>query len=81
MAKMTDATKAKVREASSGLKKVTEEQAKAIKELWETKSPKFEDVKKLVHKSVLYKITGSMEFAPKANRNERAEMLNSLLFS
>lgn len=81
MAKMTKEHLQKVKEASSGLKKLTEQQKKAIYDLWVNKDEKFEQVKKLVHKSVLYMITGDIEFAPKTNRNERAEQLNAILFS
>ena len=81
MAKMTKEHLQSVKEASSGLKKLDEKQKEAIKKLWETNDERFEQVKKLVHKSVLYQITGSSEFAPKANRNERAEALNAILFS
>ena len=81
MAKMNEETKAKVREASAGLKKLSAQQEKAIKKLYEAGDKKFEDVVKLVHKSVLFKITGDNRFAPKATRNIRAEQLNSILFS
>lgn len=81
MAKMNDEQKAKIKEASQGLKKLTPEQEKAIKVLYETKDKRFDEVKKIVHKSVLYKLTGDIEFAPKTNRNERAEQLNAILFS
>lgn len=79
--KMTDEQKAKIKEASQGLKKLTSEQEKAIKKLYEEKDARFEEVKKIVHKSVLFKLTGDIEFAPKQNRNERAEALNKILFS
>ena len=77
----TTETRMKQSEANQGLKKLTEKQEKAIMELWKNNDPKFEEVKKIVHKSVLYKLTGDVEFAPKANRNERAEKLNAILFS
>ena len=77
----TAETKMKQSEANQGLKKLTEKQEKAIMELWKNNDPKFQEVKKLVHKSILYKLTGDVEFAPKANRNERAEKLNAILFS
>lgn len=81
MAKMTDEQKNKIKEASQGLKKLTPEQEKAIKVLYETNDPKLADVEKIVHKSILYKITGDIRFAPKSTRNERAEQLNEILFS
>lgn len=81
MSTKSEQAKQAVKEASSGLKKVTPEQEKAIKALYDTKDKRFEEVKKIVHKSVLYRITGDIEFAPKANRNERAEQLNAILFS
>lgn len=81
MAKMTEETKQKVREASAGLKKLTADQTKAIKKLYETNDKRFEDVVKIVHKSILYKITGDKRFAPKTKTNERAEELNRILFS
>ena len=79
--KMTDEQKAKIKEASQGLKKVTPEQEKAIKKLYDENDVRFEEVAKIVHKTVLYKITGDVRFAPKASRNERAEALNKILFS
>lgn len=81
MAKMTDEQKTKIKEASQGLKKLTPEQEKAIKKLYKEKDERFEEVKKIVHKSVLFKLTGDVEFAPKQNRNERAEALNKILFA
>lgn len=81
MAKMTDEQKTKIKEALQGLKKLTSEQEKAIKKLYKEKDARFEEVKKIVHKSVLFKLTGDIEFAPKQNRNERAEALNKILFS
>lgn len=81
MAKASIETKEKIRQASSGLKKLTKEQETAIKALYDAKDEKFEHVKKLVHKSVLYKITKDKVFAPKTGRNERAEQLNEILFS
>ena len=81
MSKMSNEQKAKIKEASQGLKKVTEEQAKRIFDLYETGDEKFKEIEKLVHKSVLYKITGDKRYAPKSTRNERAEALNDLLFS
>lgn len=81
MAKMTKEHLTRVKEASSGLKKLTDEQKSAIKNLWEMKDSKMVDVEKLVHKSVLFSITGDIKYAPKQNRNERAEQLNAILFS
>lgn len=81
MAKMTETQKNKIKEASQGLKKLTPEQRDAIYKLWNTNDVRFEEVKKIVHKSVLYQITGSTEFAPKSTRNERSEELNKILFS
>lgn len=81
MTKMSEETKAKVREASSGLKKLTKDQEKAILKLYETGDEKFKEVEKIVHKSVLYSLTKDIRFAPKANRNEKAETLNAILFS
>lgn len=81
MTKMSEETKAKVREASSGLKKLTKDQEKAILKLYETGDEKFKEVEKIVHKSVLYNLTKDIRFAPKANRNEKAEALNTILFS
>lgn len=81
MAKMTDEQKCKIKEASQGLKKLTSEQEKAIKKLYEANDSRFDEVVKIVHKSVLYKITGDVKFAPKSTRNERAEQLNEILFS
>lgn len=81
MAKMTDEQKAKIKEASQGLKKLTKEQEKAILKLYETGDEKFKEVEKIVHKSVLYKLTKDIRFAPKATRNEKAEALNAILFS
>lgn len=68
-------------EASSGLKKVTEKQAEAILKLWKSGDVKMAEVEKIVNKGILFKITGDMKYAPKTNRNERAEMLNAILFS
>lgn len=78
---MNEQTKAKVREQASGIKKVSEKQADAIKKLYETKDPKFSEVEKLVHKSVLYKITGNPKYAPKTGKSEKALKLNEILFS
>ena len=78
---MNEQTKAKVREQASGIKKVSEKQANAIKKLYETKDPKFSEVEKLVHKSVLYKITGNSKYAPKTGKSEKALKLNEILFS
>lgn len=78
---MNEQTKQKVKEASSGLKKLTKEQEKAILELYKTGDARFADVEKLVHKSILYKLTGDIRFAPKQSRNEKAEALNAILFS
>lgn len=77
----TAAQKAKVAEASKGLKKLTVEQVKKIKELYDAGDERFAEVEKLVHKSILFKITGDIKYMPKANRNIRAEQLNSILFS
>lgn len=71
----------KAKQASSGLKKLTEAQKEAIKALYDAKDKRFAEVEKLVNKSELYKITGDEKFAPKVNRNEKAELLNSILFS
>lgn len=81
MAKMTKEHLAKVREASSGLKKLDDKQKEAIFKLWETNDSKMTEVEKLVHKSVLFAITGDRKYAPKQGRNERAEQLNEILFS
>lgn len=81
MAKMTETQKNKIKEASKGLKKLTPEQEKAIKKLYETNDSRFSEVEKIVHKSILFKITGDIKFAPKSTRNERAEQLNEILFS
>lgn len=78
---MNEQTKQKVKEASSGLKKLTKEQEKAILELYKSGDKKFADVEKLVHKSILFKLTGDTKYAPKQNRNEKAEALNAILFS
>lgn len=81
MAKMTETQKTKIKEASQGLKKLTPEQEKAIKKMYELQDERFSDVEKLVHKSILYKLTGDFKYAPKSSRNERAEELNKILFS
>lgn len=81
MAKMTEAQRNKIKEASQGLKKLTPEQEKAILKLYETNDPKFNEVEKIVHKSILYKLTKDVKYAPKSTRNERAEQLNEILFS
>lgn len=70
----------KAKQASSGLKKLTEAQKEAIKALYEAGDKRFTEVEKLVNKTVLYQITGDNKYAPKANRNERADSLNSILF-
>ena len=70
----------KQREANVGLKKLTEEQKNAIKKLYDENDPRFLQVEKLVNKSELFKITGDTKYAPKQNRNEKAELLNSILF-
>lgn len=81
MTKMTEEQKNKIKAASQGLKKLTPEQEKAIKKLYETNDSRFSEVEKIVHKSILFKITGDIKFAPKSTRNERAEQLNEILFS
>lgn len=81
MAKMTDEQKNKIKEASQGLKKLSFAQEQAIKRLYEANDPKLTDVEKIVHKSILYKLTGDVKYAPKSTRNERAEQLNEILFS
>lgn len=81
MTKMTEEQKNKIKAASQGLKKLTSEQVKAIKKLYETNDSRFSEVEKIVHKSILFKITGDVKFAPKSTRNERAEQLNEILFS
>lgn len=70
----------KAKQASSGLKKLTEAQKEAIKALYEAKDKRFTEVEKLVNKTVLYQITGDTKYASKQNRNEKAELLNSILF-
>lgn len=70
----------KAKQASSGLKKLTEAQREAIKALYEAGDKRFSEVEKLVNKSELYKITGDTKYAPKQNRNEKADLLNSILF-
>lgn len=70
----------KAKQASSGLKKLTEAQKEAIKALYEAGDKRFTEVEKLVNKTVLYQITGDSKYAPKANRNEKADLLNSILF-
>lgn len=81
MAKMTEEQKNKIKEASQGLKKLTSEQEKAIKKLYETNDPKLVEIEKMVHKATLYRLTKDIKYAPKSTRNERAEELNKLLFS
>lgn len=70
----------KAKQANSGLKKLTDAQKEAIKALYEAKDKRFAEVEKLVNKSELFKITGDEKYAPKQNRNEKAEVLNSILF-
>ena len=70
-----------VKNAAKGLKKLTEKQMDAIRDLWERKDEKFKDVEKLVNKSVLYKITGDEKYQPKLSRNAKAEQLNLILFT
>lgn len=48
----------KAKQASSGLKKLTDAQKEAIKALYEAGDKRFTEVEKLVNKSELYKITG-----------------------
>ena len=81
MSKMNEQQKKRIANAAQGLKKLTPEQEQAIKKLYETNDERFKEVEKIVHKSVLYVITGDSKFAPKSNRNERAEQLNAILFS
>lgn len=81
MSKMNEQQKKRIANAAQGLKKLTPEQEQAIKKLYETNDERFKEVEKIVHKSVLYAITGDVRFAPKSNRNERAEQLNAILFS
>lgn len=69
------------KDASKGLKKLTEKQMDAIRDLWERNDAKLKEVEKLVNKSVLYKITGDTKYQPKLNRNIKAEQLNSILFT
>ena len=81
MAKMTKEHLEKVRKASSGLKKLDDKQKEAIFKLWKTNDSRMTEIEKLVHKSVLFSITGDRKYAPKQGRNERAEQLNEILFS
>lgn len=81
MAKMTEEQKNKIKEASQGLKKLTPEQKKVIKNLYERNDTRLSEIEKLVHKSILFQITGDIKYAPKSTRNERAEALNKILFS
>lgn len=69
------------KQASSGLKKLDEKQKEAIFNLWKSSDKRMAEVEKIVNKTVLYQITGDMKYAPKTNRNERAELLNTILFS
>ena len=69
----------KAKQASSGLKKLTEAQKEAIKALYKAGDKWFTEVEKLVNKSELFKITGDAKDAPKANRNEKADLLNAIL--
>lgn len=69
------------KQASSGLKKLDEKQKEAIFNLWKSNDKRMTEVEKIVNKTVLYQITGDNKYAPKTNRNERAELLNTILFS
>lgn len=69
------------KQASSGLKKLDEKQKEAIFNLWKSNDKRMTEVEKIVNKAVLYQITGDNKYAPKVNRNERAELLNTILFS
>lgn len=68
-------------DAAKGLKKLNEKQKEAIFNLWKQSDKRMAEVEKIVNKTVLYQITGDNKYAPKLNRNERAEKLNNILFS
>lgn len=68
--------------ASSGLKKLSNEQVDAIKKVFDMNdTDKIAAIEKLVNKTLLFKITGESKYAPAGTRNLKAEQLNKILFS
>lgn len=78
---LTTEGKRRVSEASRGLKKVTPEQATAIKKFFDDENnEKISQIEKVVSKKVLFELTGLNKYAPKMGRSEKAMQLNAILF-
>jgi len=82
---MSNETKAKIKHALSGIVKLTPEQEKAVKEIFNTNDTlRIAKVEKLVARRVLYALTGLEKYAPRtvqAQRAMRNKSLNEVLFS